>query len=304
MSQVLRAANLVRELEPEHFRVLQAIELGMRRFKYVPMEQISFYARYNRDETQYRLDQLHKKGLLQRNSQVGYIGYQLISESYDILALHTLAKKEIISSVGKALARGKESDVFFAQTPDGEKVAMKIHRVGQTSFRQVRKLRGYVKKRKHISWLYVSRLSAEREYKALEKIKDLNLGTPIPYGQNRHIVVMSLISGRVLSTVEDLEDPESILEEVLEQVEILYKKGNIIHCDLSEYNILLSLDNQRVIIIDYPQWVNSDHPNAHSYLERDLINVQNYFFKNFQISFNIDEFMKGMGFEDTGSQLS
>src|SRR6056297_2650176 len=129
---------------------------------------------------------------------------------------------------------------------------MKIHRVGQTSFRQVRKLRGYVKKRKHISWLYVSRLSAEREYKALEKIKDLNLGTPIPYGQNRHIVVMSLISGRVLSTVEDLE-------EVLEQVEILYKKGNIIHCDLSEYNILLSLDNQRVIIIDYPQWVNSDH---------------------------------------------
>src|SRR6056297_1180696 len=135
MSQVFRATNLVRELEPEDFRVLQAIELGMRRYKYVPLEQVSFYARYNRDETQYRLDELHKLGILQRNSQLGYVGYQLISESYDVLALHTLAKKDVLKSVGKALARGKESDVFYALTPEDKEVALKIHRVGQTSFR-------------------------------------------------------------------------------------------------------------------------------------------------------------------------
>ncbi len=78
-SQVLRAANLVRELEVNDFKALKGIELGMRRFEAVPIEQISFYARFDKDETQYRIDKLHKAGILQRFSDRGYTGYVLIS---------------------------------------------------------------------------------------------------------------------------------------------------------------------------------------------------------------------------------
>ena len=130
-SQVLRAANLVRELEVNDFKALKGIELGMRRFEAVPIEQISFYARLDKDETQYRIDKLHKAGILQRFSDRGYTGYVLISESYNVLALHTLVKQDILGFVGDPIARGKESDIFFARTPEERDVAIKIHRVGQ-----------------------------------------------------------------------------------------------------------------------------------------------------------------------------
>ena len=130
MKQIFRAANYVRTLDNIDFRILKGIELGMRRFEFVPVEQIKFYARVPQDEAQFRLDNLHKNGLLQRNSLVGYIGYQLISESYDILALHTLVEKDIIISIGDPIGRGKESDVFYTKRPDNTQVCIKIHRIG------------------------------------------------------------------------------------------------------------------------------------------------------------------------------
>ncbi|MHA1720913.1 MAG: serine/threonine-protein kinase RIO2 [Promethearchaeota archaeon] len=291
MTQIFRAANFVRELETEDFRVLTAIELGSRRFSYVPLEQISFYCRYPRPETQFRLDRLHKFGLLQRNSQLGYTGYQLIFESYDVLALHALVEKNIITAVGSPIGKGKESDVFFGQGSDGNEIALKIHRIGRTSFRKVRKLRNYVKDRKHISWLYISRLSAESEFTALKRIEPLHLETPTPIAQNRHIVAMGLIDGQELSTIPELENPREILNEILMQVERFFLEAHMIHCDLCEFNILINPEN-KIRIIDWPQWEEATHPNAQSYLTRDLINIQTFFKKNYNTTFEIDEVLR------------
>lgn len=290
MAQVFRAAELVRELEPQDVRVLTGIELGMRRFEFVPMDQISYYARLPKSETEYRLNKLHKSGILQRNSQLGYVGYQLISESYDVLALHTLTQQDVITAVGDLIGRGKESDVYIAKLPSGEECALKIHRIGQTSFRQIRKLRNYIKKRRHISWLYVSRLSAESEYEALKKLESLGINSPIPFGQNRHMVVMSLINGDLISTLPEFDDPKEILNKILQQIEIIYREGKIIHCDLGEFNILITKDNE-VQIIDWPQWEGIDHPNARTYLERDLNNINVFFRKNYGVEFDQEEFL-------------
>lgn len=290
LGQVFRAAHLVREMEHEDIRVLMGIELGMRRFTYVPMDQISFYARIDRSNTQYRLDRLDRFGLLQRNSEHNYIGYQLISESYDVLALNALVEKGIIDAVGESIGRGKESDVFFGKCPDGSQVALKFHRIGQNSFRKVRQLRSYVEKRSHISWLYVSRLSAEREFEGLQKVYKLGLNTPKPIAQNRHIVVMSLINGNELNETPIQGDPMPILDEILNQVERYFVQGKIIHCDLGEFNILLTED-QKVIFIDWPQWESADHPNAMSYLGRDLFNINTYFEKNYGINFDVDQYL-------------
>ncbi len=293
MPQIFRAATYVRELEPEDLRILVGIELGMRRFEFVPVEQISFYSRINKSEAQYRLDKLHKTGILQRNSQLGYVGYQLITESYDVLALHALVEKDVIISVGSPIGRGKESDVFYAQLPDKTEVAVKIHRIGQTSFRQVRKLRNYIKNRKHISWLYVSRLSAEREYAALQKLEQFNIDTPKVYGQNRHMVIMEFILGMELSRAPQLQHPLDVLNEILNKVAIMFQDAKIIHGDLCEFNILID-EEERVRIIDFPQWEPADHPNAVSYLTRDVENIAIFFEKHYQVTFDTQDFLDKM----------
>lgn len=293
MAQVLRAANLVRELETNDFRVLKGIELGMRRYDVVPLEQISFFARIDKDETQFRIDRLHKRGILQRNSEVGYVGYQLISESYDVLAFHSLVNKNILVGVGDPIARGKESDVFFGKTPNDQDVAVKIHRIGQNSFRSVRKLRSYVQNRHHTSWLYISRLSAEKEFEALTRLDSLKLGTPQAFGQNRHIVVMSLIEGQRLNTITELQNPKQMMDAILSQVEHIFMETQMIHCDLSEFNIIITPQDQ-IILIDWPQWESAFHPNVHTLLTRDLQNIEIFFHKHYDLTFNVDELVANL----------
>jgi len=263
----------------------------MRRYEAVPLEQISFYARLDKDETQFRIDKLHRAGILQRYSDLGYTGYVLISESYDILALHALVSKDELIAIGDPIARGKESDVFFGKIPSGEEVAVKIHRVGQNSFRKVRQLRSYVENRHHTSWLYIDRLSAEKEFEALQKLDLIKIGTPRAIAQNRHVVVMELVKGTRLADLHSLEDPKAILDDILNKLEPMFCEAEIIHCDLSEFNILMTPDKQ-ITIIDFPQWEPATHPNALSYLSRDLNNLNNFFAKQFDIVFDVDELIE------------
>ncbi len=120
--------------------------------------------------------------------------------------------------VGDPIARGKESDIFFARTPEERDVAIKIHRVGQKSFRNARNLRSYVQGRHHTSWLYIDRLSAEKEFLALQRLVPLELETPEPIAQNRHIIVMNLIQGQTLATHPDIEDPQGVMDQILAKV--------------------------------------------------------------------------------------
>jgi RIO kinase 2 len=45
-------------------------------------------------------------------------------------------------------------------TDDGEVLALKLHRLGRTSFRAVKSKRDYLGRRNSFSWLYLSRLAA------------------------------------------------------------------------------------------------------------------------------------------------
>jgi RIO-like serine/threonine protein kinase len=47
---------------------------------------------------------------------------------------------------------------------EGEVFALKLHRLGRTSFRAVKSKRDYLGGRSSFSWLYLSRLAALKEY--------------------------------------------------------------------------------------------------------------------------------------------
>jgi RIO kinase 2 len=82
---------------------------------------------------------------------------------------------------------------------------------------------------------------------------------------------MGLIEGTDLKFAE-LRGPKPILMEILRNIKVTHQKAGLIHSDLSEYNILIK-PNGRLLIIDWPQSVSTDHPNAQDYLKRDVLNI-------------------------------
>ncbi|MHA2131781.1 MAG: RIO1 family regulatory kinase/ATPase domain-containing protein [Promethearchaeota archaeon] len=162
--------------------------------------------------------------------------------------------------------------------------------MSRVSFRNIKKFRDLIGERGHLSWLYVNRLAAKREYNALEKIYTLKLNTPKPISFNRHVIVMSYLRGKELVYFKTIKNPAKIFNRIIKQIKAIYQKVNMIHGDLGEFNIVLS-EKGEILIIDWLQWVPSDHPNANTLLERDITNVCNYFRNKFNVQSNVDEIL-------------
>jgi len=282
------AAKLLKDLEKEDLRILMAIEIGMKRSKYVAVNNIRFYSRYKLEETLFRLKKVHKYDLIIRNSSSNKIGYTLNSIGYDILALHALVEKKVVSQLGPILGKGKESDVYSCMDDDENILALKIFRMGRTSFKSVKQLRDLIGDRSHLSWLYINRLAARREFEALIEISKLNLDTPKPISYNRHMIVMSYLKGKELIYHKNLKNPEKLFNKIIRQMKKIYQEAKIIHGDLGEFNIVVD-EKGDILIIDWLQWVSTDHPNAGSLLERDIFNVSTYFDKKFNVKSDVQD---------------
>ena len=48
-------------------------------------------------------------------------------------------------------------------------------------------------------------------------------------------------------------------------------------------------DGSRCYIIDWPQWIGTDHANAEELLLRDLGNITRYFSRRYQVDLPCDE---------------
>jgi len=287
MSSAEVAVRVFRQLENEDFRVLQIIETAMSRREYVPKEQIAKYSELPMDRINFTLSKLDKLGLIY-GMKGAYVGHTLNYAGYDCLAINAFVKAGLIDAFGQSLGVGKESDVYGALTPQGSRVAVKFQRLGRTSFRQTRRKRGYTAE--HAGWLFQSRLAAEREFQALKLVYGHGVSVPEPLSQNRHAIVMGFIDGAELANWRELENPKKVLREILCNVRKSYVKACVVHADLSEYNIIVKGD-MHVLIIDWPQYVRTDHPNAVELLERDVGNVLVFFSRRFRVKTRLEKVM-------------
>lgn len=276
MSAADIAVKTILKLEPEDFQILEAIEKQTQKYQYLPIEIVSNLTSIHIQTTKHHLKKLQKQKLLTYQSKP-YEGYRLTTAAHDTLALKALVDKNIIEKFGKPLGVGKESDVYDALTPDGTQVAVKIHRLGRTSFRDVERKRGYTTQYTYTpDWHKRSTIAAKKEYIALKLLEPHDIAAPKPIARNRHILVMSMIEGAELYLYPTIPNPKAVLEEILDNVRLAYQRAKIIHVDLSPYNIILQ-PNQHILIIDWPQHIRTDHPNADSLLKRDLRNVLKFF---------------------------
>ncbi|MCY3411153.1 MAG: hypothetical protein INQ03_05890 [Candidatus Heimdallarchaeota archaeon] len=288
----LIGAQVLKDLKERDIRMLTAVEIGMIRHQYASVEFLTSFTKYGSVLVEKILNKIHKLDLIRRWSG-HYIGYELTLHGYDALALNTLYERGVIGSIGAKKGEGKESSVYYALDKVGEEVILKLHRVGFSSFQRVKQKRIYTSDKKHISSLYASRLSAESEVKWLKVANENLLRAPQLLDINRHVIVQELIRGYDLQKISTLEDPEEILLQVLEFIDLAWNKGKFVHGDLSEHNIIITMDHQAVII-DFPQSVSSRESMSREMLERDIYNVLTYFKGKFGLGMDQDEVFKNI----------
>ncbi|XP_067424948.1 serine/threonine-protein kinase RIO2 [Emydura macquarii macquarii] len=270
---------MLRYLSRDHFRVLTAVEMGMKNHEIVPASLIASIASLKHGGCNKILRELVKHKLLAYERTKTVQGYRLTNGGYDYLALKTLSSRQVVSSVGNQMGVGKESDIYIVANEEEQQFALKLHRLGRTSFRNLKNKRDYHKHRHKMSWLYLSRLAAMKEFAYMKALHDRKFPVPKPFDYNRHAVVMELISGYPLCQVHQIEDPASVYSELMELIVKLANHG-LIHGDFNEFNLLLDSED-RVTMIDFPQMVSTSHPNAEWYFDRDVKCIRDFFKKRF-----------------------
>ncbi|XP_019956354.1 serine/threonine-protein kinase RIO2 [Paralichthys olivaceus] len=270
---------VLRYLSRDDFRVLTAVEMGMKNHEIVPVSLLSSIASLKHGGCNKILRELVKHKLVVYERSKAVQGYRLNYGGYDYLALKTLCAREVVISVGNQMGVGKESDIYIVASPNGEQYALKLHRLGRTSFRNLKNKRDYHKHRKNMSWLYLSRLSAMKEFAYMKALYDQGFPVPKPVDYNRHAVVMELINGYPLCQVHELQDPSGLYSEFMELIVKLANHG-LIHGDFNEFNLMLD-DQDHITLIDFPQMVSTSHLNAEWYFDRDVKCIRDFFAKRY-----------------------
>ncbi|KAJ3366797.1 hypothetical protein GGF32_003441 [Allomyces javanicus] len=269
-------AKLLRYLSSEEFRVLTAVEMGSKNHEVVPTPLIAQIAKLKSGGAHKILGELAKHNLVARVQNAKYDGYRLTYGGYDYLALHTFAVRGSIHSVGNQIGVGKESDIYIVADDDGVQHVLKIHRLGRTSFRAVKSKRDYLESRKSASWMYMSRLAATKEYAFMRALHEHGFPVPTPIDQNRHCVAMSLVDGVPLTHVAEVADVGQLYADLMALLLRLAAHG-LVHGDFNEFNLLVREVNQKPVLIDFPQMISTNHPNAKEQFDRDVECVKTYF---------------------------
>ncbi|KAK2746358.1 hypothetical protein FQN57_003240 [Myotisia sp. PD_48] len=294
-------AKALRYLTAEDFRVLTGVEIGSKNHEVVPTPLIIQLSGLRGGSGVHKcISNLAKLNLISRVKNASYDGYRLAYGGLDYLALHTHQKQKTVYSVGNQIGVGKESDIIVVADAAGTQRILKIHRLGRISFRSIKNNRDYLRHRSSASWMYMSRLAAIKEYTFMTALKEHGFPVPDPIGQNRHTIVMSLIDAFPLRQISSVPDPAKLYGELIELILRLAKVG-LIHGDFNEFNILIQEEEIPVpegttdtegeksepklkltpVVIDFPQMVSMDHPNADMYFDRDVNCIKRYFKRRF-----------------------
>ena len=107
---------------------------------------------------------LAKDGLIAKVKNAKYDGYRLTYGGLDYLAMNTHRKSDALYSLGNQIGVGKESDIYVCASQSDRQLVLKLHRLGRISFRTVKANRDYLRNRSTGSWMYLSRLAAQKEH--------------------------------------------------------------------------------------------------------------------------------------------
>ncbi len=197
-------------------------------------------------------------------------------------SLLKLADRGVLKKMYGTIESGKESVIFLADTPENERVLVKIYMTQAGGFRD---RKGYLQGDRRFRNVKPDRRSVinewcKKEYRNLDAASEV-VSCPEPRAYQKNILVMEFVGEdfRPYPKLKDveIENPEVGYEQVIDGTERLWKEEDLVHGDLSEYNILVEGD--KLVWIDFSQGVHKTHPEAGKLLKRDIERVSDFFEK-------------------------
>jgi RIO kinase 1 len=231
-----------------------------------------------------RLKKLDRK-LESLISRIG-IDRKTQDEVFDKSTLHTFEKlisDRIIDILDFPISTGKEGNVFRGITPDKKLVAIKVYRVSTSTFKHISKyilgdprFKSLSKNRRDIIYAWT-----KKEYKNLQRAKTIKINAPKPIKSLNNVLIMEYLGSRNVPSplMKDvkLDSPQKIFDIIIDFISKMYRDAEMVHGDISAYNILMHKD--KPYLIDFGQGVLNEHPNSLEFLRRDIHNIVSYFKK-------------------------
>jgi RIO kinase 1 len=213
------------------------------------------------------------------------------------MVLYHFLSKGVIDEVHGVVNAGKEARVYWGKNKEGKELAVKIYLTSSAEF--LKGMRKYIegdrrfKNVKHDTRSLIFAW-AQKEFRNLEQATRAKVRVPKPIAVKNNVLVMEFIGKDGVSAPSMKEqtprDPQKVYSLLLTYLERLYRKADLVHGDLSEYNIMMW--KGKPVIFDVSQAVPTSHPMAEFLLRRDLENV-NRFFSRFGVKvISVDEAYK------------
>lgn len=232
----------------------------------------------------YRHDREKEKARRMFDSSEARKAFENVLNHDTLMSLLKLEERGTLERIQGVLESGKESVVFLVEKPDGEKALAKIYMNQAGGFRDMEEyLRGDKRFRDFKSdRRSVMKEWCRKEFSNLRKASKV-LRCPEAIAFQENVLVMEMIGrdGKPFPKLKEVvpENPEEALDTVLQQMKELLQEEQLVHGDLSEYNVLINEEGE-MVWIDFSQGVHKTHPEASRLLERDVENITDFFGKH------------------------
>jgi RIO kinase 1 len=211
--------------------------------------------------------------------------YEVFEEVFDrstLMVIYDFLNKGVIDEIHGVVKAGKESRVYWGKDKQGNELAIKIYLTVSAEFRKgmLRYIEGdpRFKGVRHDTRSLVFAW-AQKEFRNLQQAVAAKVRVPQPIAVKKNVLIMKFIGkngvGAPSMKEQSPKKPEKVYKTLLTYLRRLYRKAELVHGDLSEYNVMIWRGH--LVLFDVSQAVPLSHPLADSLLLRDLENMNRYF---------------------------
>ncbi len=208
-----------------------------------------------------------------------------VEEVFDqstLMVIYDLLNKGVLDEIHGVVSAGKEARVYWSKNKEGKELAVKIYLTSSAEF--LKGMHKYIEGDKRFKNVKHDTRSliftwAQKEFRNLQQAARAKVNVPKPIEVEKNVLVMEFIGKNGVSAPslrsQPVNNPEKVYAQLLVGLERLYRKAEIVHGDLSEYNIMMW--KGKPVIFDMSQAVPTSHPMADFLLRRDLANLNRFF---------------------------